>query len=98
LYRLTGTDIAKEEIGGTLGLSQFTSYALTLDLLEGELTDALAAGTALGPGALRCETATFPILRRFSTSAADSARAGHWRCARSPARPSIIATTPTTSS
>ena len=52
LYRLTGTDIAKGEIRGTLGLSQFTSYALTLDLLEGELTDALAAGTTLRPGAL----------------------------------------------
>jgi hypothetical protein len=42
----------KGKIGGTLGLSRFTSYALTLDLLEGELTDALAAGTAPRLGSL----------------------------------------------
>jgi hypothetical protein len=52
LYRLTSVDAAKGEIGGTLGLSRFTSYALTLDLLEGELTDALAADVATRPGSL----------------------------------------------
>jgi hypothetical protein len=52
LYRLTGIDVAQGKIGGTLGLSRFTSYALTLDLLEGELTDALAAGAATRPGSL----------------------------------------------
>ena len=52
LYRLTGIDIAKGKIGGTLGLSRFTSYALTLDLLEGELNDALAAGVPPVPGSL----------------------------------------------
>jgi hypothetical protein len=45
VYQLAGIDIARGRIGGTLGLSRFTSYALTLDLLEGELADALAAGT-----------------------------------------------------
>ena len=52
LYRLTGIDIAAGKIGGTLGLSRFTSYALTLDLLEGELNDALAAGVPPVPGSL----------------------------------------------
>ena len=52
LYRLTGIDIAAGKIGGTLGLSRFTSYALTLDLLEGELNDALAAGVPTVPGSL----------------------------------------------
>jgi hypothetical protein len=52
LYRLADADITRGRIGGTLGLSRFTSYALTLDLLEGELTDALAAGTAPRLGSL----------------------------------------------
>jgi hypothetical protein len=52
LYRLTGIDIATGKIGGTLGLSRFTSYALTLDLLEGELNDALASGIPTAPGSL----------------------------------------------
>jgi hypothetical protein len=52
LYRLTDIDIAKGKLGGTLGLSRFTSYALTLDLLEGELSDALAAGVPPVAGSL----------------------------------------------
>jgi len=52
LYRLTDIDIARGKIGGTLGLSRFTSYALTLDLLEGELDDALTAGIDPVPGSL----------------------------------------------
>jgi hypothetical protein len=50
LYRLTGIDFADGKIGGTLGLTRFTTYALTLDLLEGELNDALAAGVPTVPG------------------------------------------------
>jgi hypothetical protein len=52
LYRLTNVDIAPGKLGGTFGLSRFTSYALTLDLLEGELDDALAAGVSPVPGSL----------------------------------------------
>jgi hypothetical protein len=52
LYRLTSIDIAPGKIGGTLGLSRFTTYALTLDLLEGELNDALAAGVPTVPGSM----------------------------------------------
>ncbi|MDQ2813474.1 MAG: transcriptional regulator [Actinomycetota bacterium] len=52
LYRLNDIDIAAGKIGGTLGLSRFTSYALTLDLLEGELNDTLAAGVSPIPGSL----------------------------------------------
>jgi hypothetical protein len=52
LYRLIGIDIAPGKLGGTFGLSRFTSYALTLDLLEGELDDALAAGVSPVPGSL----------------------------------------------
>jgi hypothetical protein len=52
LYRLDDIDIAERRIGGSLGLARFASYALTLDLLEGELTDALAAGVTPLPGSL----------------------------------------------
>ena len=62
LYRLTDIDIAKGKIGGTLGLSRFTSYALTLDLLEGELTDALAAGIPPAPGSLPLRDRYLPDL------------------------------------
>jgi hypothetical protein len=50
LYRLTGIRAGKGEIGGSLGITPFASYALTLDLLEGELADALAAGIPPEPG------------------------------------------------
>lgn len=62
LYRLTDIDIAKGKIGGTLGLSRFTSYALTLDLLEGELTDALASGATPGHGSLPLRDRYLPDL------------------------------------
>lgn len=44
LYQLTQLDISKEGIGGSVATTWFTSYVLTLDLLEGELADALVAG------------------------------------------------------
>jgi hypothetical protein len=52
LYRLTGIEASKGEISGSLGITQFASYALTLDVLEGELCDALTAGVPLVPGSL----------------------------------------------
>jgi len=52
LYRLLSFNAAKGEIGGSLGIAQFASYALTLDLLEGELADALSAGIPPKPGSL----------------------------------------------
>jgi hypothetical protein len=52
LYRLAGISTGKGEISGSLGITQFSSYALTLDLLEGELSDALTAGVSPQPGLL----------------------------------------------
>ncbi len=52
LYRLTAIDARKGEISGSLGITQFASYALTLDALEGELCDALVAGVPPVPGSL----------------------------------------------
>ena len=52
IYELTDIAISKGSIGGTVSVTEFVDYALTMDLLEGELTDALAAGTAPKPGNL----------------------------------------------
>ncbi|WP_200834760.1 transcriptional regulator [Amycolatopsis alkalitolerans] len=44
VYRLLDIDVQPGAISGTVGLASFVDYALTADLLEGELIDALAAG------------------------------------------------------
>ncbi|GLZ37163.1 transcriptional regulator [Actinokineospora sp. NBRC 105648] len=49
LYRLTSIDIGPQTIGGTAGIAPFVEYALTMDLLEGELIDALTTGTRSQP-------------------------------------------------
>jgi hypothetical protein len=62
LYRLVGIDVAKGRIDGSLAISRFASYALTLDLLEGELADAVAAGTPPRPGLLPLRDRYLPDL------------------------------------
>lgn len=52
LYRLRGLDVDGHGIGGEVGVTSFVHYALTMDLLEGELLDALAATGNLEPGQL----------------------------------------------
>lgn len=52
LYRLLDIDVTKGAITGLLGVTQFARYALTMDLLEGELIDALTAGGSTRPGSL----------------------------------------------
>ena len=52
IYQLTSTAISKGGIGGTVSVTDFVHYALTMDLLEGELTDALATGLTPVPGNL----------------------------------------------
>jgi hypothetical protein len=44
LYRLLRIDVGNGALAGDLGLVPFVRYALTIDLLEGELIDAIAAG------------------------------------------------------
>ena len=50
IYRLLDIDVSKRGIRGDVGLSDFVGYALTVDLLENELVDALAAGRSVRPG------------------------------------------------
>jgi hypothetical protein len=44
LYRLLDSNIKEGHIDGTVGITSFVEYALTMDLLEGELIDAISAG------------------------------------------------------
>jgi hypothetical protein len=62
LYRLVGVSIGKSQIAGSLALTRFATYALTLDLLEGELTDALTAGIAPKAGSLPLRDRYLPDL------------------------------------
>ncbi|HEX3779680.1 MAG TPA: transcriptional regulator [Pseudonocardiaceae bacterium] len=52
LYRLLDVQVQPTGIRGTVGLVPFAEYALTMDLLESELVDAVAAGTTVRRGAL----------------------------------------------
>jgi hypothetical protein len=52
LYRLLDIDITKGRVAGLLGVTQFVRYALTMDLLEGELVDAVTAGFSTRPRSL----------------------------------------------
>jgi hypothetical protein len=52
LYRLLGTGISARGLDDTVALSRFVDYALTLDLLENELTDIVSQGKPTTPGDL----------------------------------------------
>lgn len=52
LYRLQSIDIGEGKVGGELGLVPFVRYALTMDLLESELVDAIADRRSVRPGTL----------------------------------------------
>ncbi len=52
IYQVVGVDIDKHRIGGKVGITHFVEYALTTDLLEGELDEAIAAGQPTTPGQL----------------------------------------------
>ena len=98
LYRLTDIRVGKGEIGGSLDITPFASYALTLDLLEGELADALAAGIPPMPGSLPLRDRYLPDLASVLGVGRRCAPAGRSPCARSPARPTRTGGPPITRS
>ncbi|OLT41747.1 hypothetical protein BJF85_04910 [Saccharomonospora sp. CUA-673] len=59
LYGLENIQVGADGIGGRVGVLPFVEYALTMDLLEGELLDALASGN--GPPA----AGELPLRDRF---------------------------------
>jgi DNA-binding XRE family transcriptional regulator len=52
LYGLTSLNVSEGGIVGSLNLTSFLKYALTTDLVEGELIDAVAGGSMIEPGLL----------------------------------------------
>jgi hypothetical protein len=62
LYRLLGVDVRKGEIGGSVGVTRFVEYVLTMDLLEGELVDALAGAVSPRRGSLPLRDRYLPDL------------------------------------
>lgn len=72
LYRLRSADAGEAGISGTVGVAPFVHYALTMDLLEGELLDAIA--TNAGPGRL-------PLREHFLPDLDAVTRLDHRLCA-----------------
>ncbi|MQA12462.1 MAG: transcriptional regulator [Pseudonocardiaceae bacterium] len=62
LYRLLDIDARRGAITGTVGLVPFMEYALTMDLLEGELIDAIAGTNTIRPGGLPLRDKYLPDL------------------------------------
>jgi hypothetical protein len=62
IYALTSADIHRGVVRGSVGIAHYVEYALTMDLLEGELIDALAAGDPTSPGQLPLRDRHLPDL------------------------------------
>jgi hypothetical protein len=62
LFRLLHIDVGEGAIAGSVAVTQFAHYALTMDLLEGELIDALTAGLSPHPGSLPLRDRYLPDL------------------------------------
>ncbi len=62
LYRLTSLTRTPCGLVGTVTLTEFAAYALTLDLIEGELLDALGSGKPTEPGTLQLRDSLMPTL------------------------------------
>ncbi|MGI5499382.1 transcriptional regulator [Lentzea sp. CA-135723] len=62
LFRLLDVDMRKHQIAGTVGISDFVGYVVTMDLLEGELIDALTAGKPADASSLPIRNAYMPNL------------------------------------
>ncbi len=60
LFRLVSIDPSPGAIRGTAEVTRFVRYVLTMDLLEGELVDAIAAGSPVEPGTLPLRDAYLP--------------------------------------
>ncbi|MPY78534.1 MAG: transcriptional regulator [Actinophytocola sp.] len=63
LFRLVDVDVSRGSIGGSVDVTSFVGYALTMDLLEGELIDALATG-------MPAERGVLPLRDRYLPDAA----------------------------
>lgn len=62
IYQLQTIDVSNNGINGVVEIARFLDYALTLDLLEGELADALVNGREATPGALPLRDRYLPTM------------------------------------
>jgi hypothetical protein len=62
VYRLLSVDINRTAISGSVGLAPFVEYALTMDLLEDELSGALTENRSVTPGELPLRDLYLPDL------------------------------------
>ncbi|SHN05145.1 hypothetical protein [Cryptosporangium aurantiacum] len=62
LYRLRRISVSPEGINGEVGIAAFLDYALTFDLLEGELSDALVNQRESTPGSLPLRDRYLPTI------------------------------------
>jgi len=62
LYWLLDADVSRSGLRGEVGTTSFVDYALTLDLLENELIDAISGGNSTLPGALPLRDRYLPDL------------------------------------
>lgn len=63
LFRLLDADVRKHAIKGSVGVTSFVGYAVTMDLLEGELVDALTTNEPTTPGTLPLRDTYLPNLQ-----------------------------------
>ena len=77
LYRLLSTGISAAGLNGSVGLTRFVDYALTLDLLENELIDALSLKETITAGRL-------PLRDHYLPDAAALTDVGSRLCAGGP--------------
>lgn len=62
LYRLTALTTGPRGIAGSVAVTEFVPYALTLDLMDAELTEAIARGMRTAPGELPIRDRYLPDL------------------------------------
>jgi hypothetical protein len=84
LYRLIDVSVGVATLSGAVAIADFVGYALTMDLLEGELVDALATGQPTMPGHL-------PLRDRYLPDLASVLRLEDRLCAGGPVALTAIA-------
>lgn len=62
LYRLLSAGVRPDGVHATIGIAEFAEYALTLDLLENELLDAIAEDRPTSPGTLPLRDKYLPTI------------------------------------
>jgi transcriptional regulator with XRE-family HTH domain len=68
VYRLLRIAVERERVDAAVTLMPFADYALTMDLLEVELVDALAEDNAMGPAATGGQRLSLPLRDAFLPS------------------------------